>query len=1124
MATGLETFAVACSVMQTIQFVAGVVTVCKKVRDGKSPAPELESRRKELHNVAESLQNSLKDMEAVAKDDDRELQRVAGDLVKAADDLEQEMGKYKGNGRSSQISSFIKTIKYMFRKSKIEKLDKKLMEHKEAMETRILIQLKNRSDFIQATLDTGLAHMDDQLENFLWLLKDGNTQLAQLIDQNSGSIRTEIHRGGAETKKALQEGHTQLSEQMEENSGRLQTHVSQEGTRTREEIGKAVVSESDMMRSHITSELDDYRSNQARQAQIANLLASLKFPTMNARMNASAINQSHEGTFQWIFKDPRESDEGNWDSFTEWLSSGDQVYWISGKPGSGKSSLIRYLTTNLRTETLLRKWSADTKILDAFIWIAGEPIQRNPKGVLATLIHQLIFDDHNLVGEWNKTLSSKSSIVDWSLPELENLLLQALKLRAKPTCIFIDGLDELDQEHNGWQKMLKLIKSMSEVPRTKLCLGSRPELAFNSAFADYPKLRVQDLTRNDMMTHVTESLKETKKHSITDDQLSQLATLIVGRADGVFLWVNIVTRSVCSGLRLDEWPMLVKRVNRLPKDLAGLYTEMWNRLNEDDRELHRAESAMYFRMMLLENEYPTPFVMSLCAKPNLRAEFFGGGREITLDILFQKIQLLGENVLARGAGLLEFSTRGRPSPIRGRLQSSDVTVTFIHRSASDFLRDTVEGQQILRYDKSSPAELTFWLKLSDLYFKHILVAPNFVTSKNYFLSGIDIQLQSAAFAPFIDSKYGNDLLDFIQAALPRSSAWRALYYSFDFQDFAAYAGYDTYIEHCIGSLPSSFSGEYQRKKNRLLFWLNRQLPVYVNGDVNANPLFPQVVSTLLGSGADGNSPCPDFDVARTYRQSFHTAFASYLLNIYGSVELQNSLTPSETVAKLLKTLFDFLDHGSRTDAKILVQIQPHRGGYYTVFGVIDGHVPSMGLEGEAVLVEIDVWELACYVHTELMKHVAEVQDLTKPEFRLKALESKSMVCTRAVLITYIVEQDVRSISRTPDSCHIFDAINDLSNKGLATGDTTKESLGQVLAEFPEQIMDGPETIDWLVENKYLPNQIKEMTLTPKDKIYFSIEKDEFFTADPELRQFDWSYKPEYDRLAAAVKEYFGPTD
>jgi ABC-type siderophore export system fused ATPase/permease subunit len=72
-----------------------------------------------------------------------------------------------------------------------------------------------------------------------------------------------------------------------------------------------------------------------------------------------SIPEAHASTFEWIFNAPPQSaDTPSWDSFPAWLTQRDSsIYWITGKPGSGKSTLMKYLHGHPQLANLLSVWA-----------------------------------------------------------------------------------------------------------------------------------------------------------------------------------------------------------------------------------------------------------------------------------------------------------------------------------------------------------------------------------------------------------------------------------------------------------------------------------------------------------------------------------------------------------------------------------------------------------------------------------------------------------------------------------------------------------------------------------------------------------------------------------------------
>lgn len=88
-----------------------------------------------------------------------------------------------------------------------------------------------------------------------------------------------------------------------------------------------------------------------------NILKGLAFPEMRTRLDG--IEEAHEKTFRWILdggnidEDRRKSHE----LFNDWLLKGDGIFHVSGKLGSGKSTLMKFLCDDEATRTQLSTWA-----------------------------------------------------------------------------------------------------------------------------------------------------------------------------------------------------------------------------------------------------------------------------------------------------------------------------------------------------------------------------------------------------------------------------------------------------------------------------------------------------------------------------------------------------------------------------------------------------------------------------------------------------------------------------------------------------------------------------------------------------------------------------------------------
>lgn len=73
----------------------------------------------------------------------------------------------------------------------------------------------------------------------------------------------------------------------------------------------------------------------------AMFLSALEYDGMLDR--DSTVTEAHQETFRWIFLEDAVH-ALRWTNFGDWLRSPDQLYWITGKPGSGKSTLMKFVS------------------------------------------------------------------------------------------------------------------------------------------------------------------------------------------------------------------------------------------------------------------------------------------------------------------------------------------------------------------------------------------------------------------------------------------------------------------------------------------------------------------------------------------------------------------------------------------------------------------------------------------------------------------------------------------------------------------------------------------------------------------------------------------------------------
>ncbi|KAG8525713.1 uncharacterized protein KY384_000473 [Bacidia gigantensis] len=355
--------------------------------------------------------------------------------------------------------------------------------------------------------------------------------------------------------------------------------------------------------------LTDRQSQSGQGGHRKLLLESLWFEDIHSR--EERIVDAHRRTFEWIFE--QAGSVAPWSNFVEWLGSHARVYWINGKAGSGKSTLMRFLCNDTRTREFLKVWSAEKLLLTPkfYFWIGGTQLERSIEGLLRSLIWQILQEVPSIQSPFVK----QAPIAAWTerrLKEmLENLILQVQASHS--LCFFIDGLDEYTGDQDA---LIDLIDTFARGTKAKFCLSSRPNRVFKETFGLHANLQLQDLTQKDILHYVLDRLQNqlTRSRQLTEEillnhmrnevscwsatslsSLEEIAYDILVRAQGVFLWVVLAVKDQLCGLKNgDSQRQLRARLADLPNEVEKIYQRMLNQIELP----YRKEASMFLQIAL----------------------------------------------------------------------------------------------------------------------------------------------------------------------------------------------------------------------------------------------------------------------------------------------------------------------------------------------------------------------------------------------------------------------------------------------------------------------------------------------------------------------------------------------
>lgn len=486
-----------------------------------------------------------------------------------------------------------------------------------------------------------------------------------------------------------------------------------------------------------------HREKVAAEDSYKRLLESLYFPDIHARQEG--VEETHEKTFEWIF-DKAGNEVQPWHNFISWLEDGKGTYWISGKAGAGKSTLMNFICQDPRTEAALRIWSGINEVFmpNFFFWNPGTQLQKSLAGLLRSLIYQIMDRFPDLMPVLTRSMGpaqhSLQQLPTWTEHRLRETLRKLLSEGLKPyhLCIFVDGLDEFSGDYNV---LLDLVRNLRQSTKVKFCLSSRPYQSFEDEFGSSAMLKLQDLTEPDIRRYVSEKLDraplKVSNFSHPSFDLGNTADMIVDKAKGVFLWVKLAVRDQLEGIRNgDDAEQLQERLKLLPDEIEELYSQMLQKIDK----VYRKEVAQYLQLVLQRRQ--SLFDIALAVQKRID-EIVLFSPDISNSDIRNHCEYIGTRITTTCKGFLEVqehmnlhewqenvndpssaseddydsrdfsrnlskSVEDRRTPLEQREDVIETgfyqicRVDFLHRTAVDFFKGNEHGRKFLQYAPVNP--------------------------------------------------------------------------------------------------------------------------------------------------------------------------------------------------------------------------------------------------------------------------------------------------------------------------------------------------------------------------------------------------------------------------------------
>ncbi len=351
--------------------------------------------------------------------------------------------------KKSKFKAFKATARSRWDQDDIKKIEERLNNIQNALQLRVVVEIKRKID--------GLP--DEKLHEGLDLLE-------KVLDVQS--------RSGDDVRRAL------ASLDRNEKSGESH-HEELVASLNEIKTLTSIRSPSPLPGHPRISGLEFERVKSNAETAVLN---SLWYPGMHDREDT--ISNAYGKTLDWLYKDPRASDKP-WDSFVDFLQGDKKVYWISGKPGCGKSTVMKYLKEDKRTSEHLQVWAAGRELRFAsfYFFYNGPERQKSEQGLLDSLLHTLLCQDRSLIPivfkeQYDALINTSSAMVTSpSVPEAKRALNRLFRIRQDIRYFLtIDGLDEFDPNVSlsNVTSLLNITETFAEFPNIKIVL-SRPSRA-----------------------------------------------------------------------------------------------------------------------------------------------------------------------------------------------------------------------------------------------------------------------------------------------------------------------------------------------------------------------------------------------------------------------------------------------------------------------------------------------------------------------------------------------------------------------------------------------------------------------------------------------------------------------
>ncbi|KAK5993734.1 hypothetical protein PT974_07171 [Cladobotryum mycophilum] len=274
----------------------------------------------------------------------------------------------------------------------------------------------------------------------------------------------------------------------------------------------------------------------------ARLLESLRFEQPESRY--PSIKAAYSGTCEWLLTHPR---------YLDWLDHEKATHhhgilWVKGKPGSGKSTLMRFTHTHYEGIA-----TADTVVIAFFVNAHGAELEKSMVGMFRSLLFQILEsypELQEILDQLCLDTRPQTMEMNWELETLQEMFSAVIhNLGERHLVCLIDGLDGVDEE-----QARHFLDFVNDVAEKSVANGTKFNVCFSTRHYPYLTrqhgleliLEDEPRQRTDMERYVRSRIK-IGQGKVFDEVVAQ----VLERSAGIFLWtvlmVDILSREIQRG-------------------------------------------------------------------------------------------------------------------------------------------------------------------------------------------------------------------------------------------------------------------------------------------------------------------------------------------------------------------------------------------------------------------------------------------------------------------------------------------------------------------------------------------------------------------------------------------------